>query len=156
MYESMVVGTDGSDTANLAVHEACRLAQLCGATVHIVHAYQPLTSAHMAGAAVAGGPAVDVNEINRGIESAAGQLLADSTGDLDVSNVTIERHPRPGDPADVLLDAAKEFEADLIVVGNRGMAGVRRFVLGSVPNKVAHHCPCALLIVDTTGGSSAP
>jgi nucleotide-binding universal stress UspA family protein len=76
--------------------------------------------------------------------------LIDATGDVDVSGIEIDRQTRPGDPADTLIGAAKEFGADLIVVGNRGMSGVRRFVLGSVPNKVAHHCTCALLIVDTT------
>jgi nucleotide-binding universal stress UspA family protein len=44
---------------------------------------------------------------------------------------------------------AENVGADLVVVGNRGMSGVRRFVLGSVPNKVSHHSPCNLLIVDT-------
>ena len=50
---------------------------------------------------------------------------------------------------DALIDVAEQVNADLLVVGNRGMSGVRR-MLGSVPNKVSHHCPCTLLIVDTT------
>jgi nucleotide-binding universal stress UspA family protein len=56
---------------------------------------------------------------------------------------------RSGDPANALIDVAEAVGADLIVVGNRGMEGKKRFVLGSVPNKVSHHCPCSLLIVDT-------
>ena len=55
-----------------------------------------------------------------------------------------------GEAADALIGVAEETGADLIVVGNRGMSGARRFVLGSVPNTVSHHCPCILLIVDTT------
>ena len=55
----------------------------------------------------------------------------------------------PGDPADALIRVAADADADLIVVGNRGMAGARR-VLGSVPNKVSHHCSSSVLIVDTT------
>ena len=55
-----------------------------------------------------------------------------------------------GDAADALIRVATNARADLIVVGNRGMAGARRFVLGSVPNKVSHHCPSSLLIVDTS------
>jgi nucleotide-binding universal stress UspA family protein len=74
-------------------------------------------------------------------------MLASATGDIEVA---VQTHTRAGDPADVLVAAANEFGADLVVVGNRGMSGVRRFVLGSVPNKVSHHCPCSLLIVDTT------
>jgi nucleotide-binding universal stress UspA family protein len=49
----------------------------------------------------------------------------------------------------VLVELAEHLKADLLIVGNRGMTGVRRFMLGSVPNKVAHHAPCSVLIVDT-------
>jgi nucleotide-binding universal stress UspA family protein len=56
---------------------------------------------------------------------------------------------REGDPADAIIDAAEEEGADLIVVGNRGMQGAKRFLLGSVPNRVAHHAPCSVLIVHT-------
>ena len=61
-----------------------------------------------------------------------------------------ETHNVGGDPADALMRVATDTGADLLVVGNRGMAGARRFVLGSVPNKVSHHCPASLLIVDTS------
>jgi nucleotide-binding universal stress UspA family protein len=54
------------------------------------------------------------------------------------------------DPADALMKVVEQTGADLLVVGNRGMTGARRFVLGSVPNKVSHHCPTNLLIVDTS------
>ena len=53
-------------------------------------------------------------------------------------------------PADVIIDAATAFEADLIVVGNKGMSGAKRFLLGSVPNRVSHHAPCSVLIIRTT------
>ena len=59
-------------------------------------------------------------------------------------------HAREGDPADAILDVAEELGADLIVVGNKGMSGAKRFLLGSVPNKVSHHAPCSVLIVRTT------
>jgi nucleotide-binding universal stress UspA family protein len=59
-------------------------------------------------------------------------------------------HPREGDPADAILDVAEERSSDLIVVGNKGMSGAKRFLLGSVPNKVSHHAPCSVLIVRTT------
>ena len=57
---------------------------------------------------------------------------------------------REGDPADAILDVAEERGADLIVVGNKGMTGAKRFLLGSVPNKVSHHAPCSVLIIRTT------
>jgi len=53
------------------------------------------------------------------------------------------------DPADALIEVAGEVHADLLVVGNRGMAGIQRLLLGSVANRISHHSPCTLLIVRT-------
>ena len=66
------------------------------------------------------------------------------------AGVEVETFAREGDPADAILDVAEEQDADLIVVGNKGMTGAKRFLLGSVPNKVSHHAPCSVLIIRTT------
>ena len=66
------------------------------------------------------------------------------------SGRTLPTHALPGDAADAILQVAGEVNADLIVVGNKGMAGARRFLLGSVPNKVSHHAPCSVIIIRTT------
>ena len=66
------------------------------------------------------------------------------------AGVAVDIYPRQGDPADAILDVAEEREADLIVVGNKGMTGAKRFLLGSVPNKVSHHAPCSVMIIRTT------
>ena len=71
----------------------------------------------------------------------------------DVANeagVETATYARQGDPADAILDVAEETKADLIVVGNKGMTGAKRFLLGSVPNKISHHAPCSVLIIRTT------
>ena len=54
-----------------------------------------------------------------------------------------------GDPASLLIDAADDSGDDVIVVGSKGMTGAKRFILGSVPNKVSHHAPCDVIIVHT-------
>ena len=59
-------------------------------------------------------------------------------------------HAREGDPADAILTIAEEVGASVIVVGNKGMTGARRFLLGSVPNKISHHAPCSVYIARTT------
>ena len=64
--------------------------------------------------------------------------------------MAVTTYAREGDPADAILDVAEERGADLIVVGNKGMTGAKRFLLGSVPNKVSHHAPCSVLIIRTT------
>ena len=71
------------------------------------------------------------------------------------AGVAAGTHARQGDPADAILDVAEESGADLVVVGNKGMTGAKRFLLGSVPNKVSHHAPCSVLIIRTTLGSAA-
>jgi nucleotide-binding universal stress UspA family protein len=64
--------------------------------------------------------------------------------------VEVRTHPIEGDAADAILNVAEEIKADLIVVGNKGMTGARRYFLGSVPNNVSHHAPCSVIIVRTT------
>jgi nucleotide-binding universal stress UspA family protein len=76
--------------------------------------------------------------------------LKEAAEEVSAAGVTVETFAREGDPADAILDIAEERGADLIVVGNRGMTGAKRFVLGSVPNKVSHHAPCSVLIIRTT------
>jgi nucleotide-binding universal stress UspA family protein len=78
------------------------------------------------------------------------RLLEDEADAVRVAGVTIETLAREGDPADAILDVAEQRNADLIVVGNKGMTGAKRFLLGSVPNKISHHAPCSVLIIRTT------
>jgi nucleotide-binding universal stress UspA family protein len=133
MYERILVGTDGSETANVAVERAIALAQLTGATLNIVTAVS------------------DGEVIKGGDENASSVIVARAAGRAEAAGVKCETHTMRGDPSEVLIDLADQIGADLLVVGNRGMTGVRRFMLGSVPNKVSHHAPCSILIVDTTG-----
>jgi nucleotide-binding universal stress UspA family protein len=76
--------------------------------------------------------------------------LKDAAQKLEGAGVEVDTFAREGDAADAILDVAEETNADLIVVGNKGMTGTKRFLLGSVPNKVSHHAPCSVLIIRTT------
>ena len=76
--------------------------------------------------------------------------LREASERVEEAGVKVQTYPREGDPADAILDVAEERNADLIVVGNKGMTGAKRFLLGSVPNKVSHHAPCSVLIIRTT------
>jgi nucleotide-binding universal stress UspA family protein len=77
-------------------------------------------------------------------------VLDEAAGAMHARGVDTECHARKGDPADALLEVAEQERADMIVVGNKGMTGTKRFLLGSVPNKVSHHAPCSVLIIRTT------
>jgi len=147
MLGRIVVGTDGSDTAANAVHQAIELAKLMGAKLEIVSAFEPVSQERLRGetAELPGDVRHAVNpreDVSLTLDSAAGEAKKEG--------VEVQTHPREGDPADAILDLAEETKADLIVVGNKGMTGAKRFLLGSVPNKVSHHAPCGVWIVRTT------
>jgi len=151
MFRSIVVGTDGSASASEAVLAAAELAATQpDAVLHIVTVQKPLSpSAVAAGEMAAAAPVAAERTWEDEIKS---ELETTLTRAADTAkracDTRIETHARFGSPAEVLCDIAAHLEADLIVVGNRGMQGGRRF-LGSVPNTVSHHAPCSVLIVDT-------
>ncbi len=148
-YGTIVVGTDGSDTAAFAVNHAIELAKATGATLHVVTAHHKLSPGIAALGTEAGGPVFDTHEVNQSIALQSEKICEVALRSAKDAGVPAESHVQSGDPADVLVAVAEAVDADLVVVGNRGMSGVKRFVLGSVPNKVSHHCPCHLLIVQT-------
>jgi nucleotide-binding universal stress UspA family protein len=147
MFRSIVVGTDGSDTARKAVDEAIDLARTVGATVCLVSAYEPVSQARLREEAKQTPP--DLQWMVNPREE-VDSTLSDAADVVRDAGLGVETFAREGDPADAILDVAEERGADLIVVGNKGMTGARRFLLGSVPNKVSHHAPCSVLIVRTT------
>ena len=147
MFGSIVVGTDGSSTAKEAVREATDLAQSVGAKLHVVSAYEPVPEGRLQEERQEMPEDMQwmVNpreDVNNTLEEAANRIKE--------AGVEVETHAREGDPADAILDVAEEQGVDLIVVGNKGMTGAKRFLLGSVPNKVSHHAPCSVMIIRTT------
>jgi nucleotide-binding universal stress UspA family protein len=147
MFVSMVVGTDGSDTAAEAVRQASELAARIGAKVHLVSAYEPVPEARLR--EERHGVPGDVEWLINPRED-VGATLEYAAQEIRHQGLVVEVHAREGDPADAILDVAEEQGADLIVVGNKGMTGAKRFLLGSVPNKVSHHAPCSVMIIRTT------
>jgi nucleotide-binding universal stress UspA family protein len=147
MFSAIVVGTDGSETAGEAVRQAAELARLLGAHVHLVCAYEPA-------------PSLATRELGEGAPEPVEWALGPPREAVDATlnkaaevfaqaGVAVELYARRGDAADAILDVAEERGADLIIVGSRGTTGTSRFLLGSVPNKISHHAPCAVLIIRT-------
>ena len=147
MFDRIVVGTDGSETAAEAVRTAIELAKLTNSKLEIVSAYEPI-------------PQQRLKDESRGIEGDVTHvvnpredvqfILDKAAAAAKKAKVDVVTHPREGEPADAILDVAEENDADLILVGNRGMTGTKRFLLGSVPNKISHHSPCDVWIAKTT------
>ena len=148
MFASIVVGTDGSDTAKTAVRYAIDLARELGARLLIVSAYEAVAEQRLRG------ERLEIPEDLQWMVNPRGDVLAmldEAKTDAATGGVEqVETFARQGDAADAILDVAEEHRSDLIVVGNRGMTGAKRFLLDSVPNKVSHHAPCSVLIVRTT------
>jgi nucleotide-binding universal stress UspA family protein len=147
VFNRIVVGTDGSETAAEAVRQAVELAKLTGAQLSIVSAYQPVSKRRLEGERE-GAPADVQYEI--GPREDVNLILEAAAADARKQGLEVQTHPVEGDPAEGILNVAEETDAGLIVVGNKGMTGARRFLLGSVPNNVSHHAPCNVMIVRTT------
>ena len=136
--KSIVVGTDGSPNAEAAVRRAVEIAKGTGAVVNMVTAF-PETH-YEAIASSARQDKVDMVGV-------AESVLVRARRAVETEGVEIVTHARGGDPAQVIADIADEQDADVIVVGARGLTGVRRFLLGSVASKLTHGAPCDLMIV---------
>jgi nucleotide-binding universal stress UspA family protein len=136
--DAIVVGTDGSPSAEAAIKKVIELANGKG-TVHVVCAYPGRTALERIGMTAKTDP-VDL----RGVAS---DLLARAEMRLAEAGLAVEKYAREGDPARTLIEVAEETNADLIAVGAHGNAGDRRFHIGSVATKLSHNAPTSLLIV---------
>jgi nucleotide-binding universal stress UspA family protein len=144
MVQTVAVGTDGSGTADKAVEFAIDLAARYEAKVVFISAYVPVRESRLARETREApedlqwtiNPAEDVDATLRDCEQRAEQR-----------GLRWASEAREGDPAKILVELAASNDADILVIGNKGM---QRKVLGSVPNSVSHNAPCSVLIVKTT------
>ena len=150
-YRRIVTGTDGSPRAQTAVRHAAGLAAAVGGELVVVAAFAEHTTPDTARAVEQAPEEVRWRVSNVGAAEEHAQAAVALAKEAGVK--TVRTVVEPGDPADVIIRAAEDWNGDVIVVGNKGMASATRFLLGSVPNKVSHHAPCDILIVDT--GQSA-
>jgi Rieske Fe-S protein len=120
-YRRVLIATDGSATADRAARKGYDLADSVGATVTLVFVGHPAT----------------------------GELITKDTTSVYAGDVETEVRLLQGDPAQRILDAAEESAADVIVVGNKGMTGAKRFLLGAVPAKVSENADRDVLIART-------
>ena len=124
MYKHVLVGTDGSKTAAKAVDRAVEVAAASKATLTIFSA--------------------GLERRAHAVVEAEAERHADSGVTIDVKTVDRE-------PSSALVDEVESGDYDLLVLGNKGLTGARRFLpIGSVPGKVSHHLATSLLIVRTT------
>jgi nucleotide-binding universal stress UspA family protein len=145
--ETIVVGTDGSAAAQAAVRWAAKVARCEGARVHLVTAFpdRPLFEEMITGSVIA--TPIDFLPAAEALLEAAAEVV-------EQAGLQVERHAIPGDPASAIIEVARTQDADLVVVGDRGLTRVERLLLGSVADKLAHHSPCSVTIVRQDSSST--
>ena len=144
MFKTIVVGTDGSATADEAVRVAAELAALCDAELHVVSAYRsvPLRKLQQQRATMPEEFAWDIHD-----QSDVEVTLERAAKGAEAMGAACTVHASPEDPVTAVLAVTEQEAADLVVVGNKGM---ERRLLSSVPNSIAHRAHTAVLIVATT------
>jgi nucleotide-binding universal stress UspA family protein len=151
VFGTIVVGTDGSKTADRAVRQATELARLCAARLHVVTAYRPSTDMALIGpmgAAVA-------DAADEPVPADIDAMLQALKKELSAEGLSVTVHGVAGRAADAILDVAEAEDADVIVVGNRGVQGSRQS-LGSVPLNILQHAHCAVIVFPTTAVGDSP
>lgn len=147
LYPTIVVGTDGSDSATEALRHAGELGAIAGtSTIHVVMGVRNVERAEV------------LQELEQlpeewGVEpdfhAGSKRVLAEAEQLLAPTGISVETHLVADAPADAIVDLAERVGADVIIVGNRGRGAGRRLLLGSVSTKVVHsaHEICAVLVV---------
>ena len=140
MPSVIVVGTDGSAHAERALDEAIAIAARDQAALHIVTAFPD--SGMLREQVTSSSEPIHVN-----LSEVADMVLARAAERAQASGIAAETHSEEADPAEAILDVAQRVNADLIVVGSRGLSGLKRFVIGSVSSKVSQHAHSNVMIV---------
>lgn len=135
---SIVVGTDGSPSAEAAVQKVIELVPDT-TTIHLVCAYPGRSTLERLGLTAKTEPV--------SLRGVASDVAARAERRFDEAGFDVELHVQEGDAADALIEVAEETGADMIAVGARGNSALRRFALGSVSSKLSHHATSTLLIV---------
>jgi len=142
----IVVGTDGSATAQRAVDRAVGLARAVGAELIVVSAYLGRPPAGVAAAGIS----IDAGWV-AAAQGAAEQVAREAAEQAKAVGVaTVSYQAVDGEPSETLLLVTQEQDADLLVVGSKGMQSTARFLLGPIANKVSRKVACDLLIVETS------
>lgn len=137
MYEKIIVATDGSKTATAAVEHAADLAQMAGSKEVVVLHICPACT-----------PELDPDSKNRETASRIVNEAAEAVASEGILvRATLEMDYPPEEIGEALLDVVKNENADLLILGSRGLSEFKGILLGSVSHKVIQHAPCPVLII---------
>ena len=154
MYQKILVAVDSSPISQQAFDKALFLAQELGSDLHLINVILPVTQEYQDASLIAfsggfypGGMDEVVKETWSNLEAASLSLLQDFCEQAKKAGVSAELTQKIGQPDQEIVEFAKDWEADLIVIGSHGRRGLNELVLGSVSNYVLHHVSCSVLLV---------
>lgn len=156
MARTIIVGTDGSEPSDEAVRQATEMASREGARLHLVTAYPDpqmlrdrttIWTNDPKGVIDSGRTGGEAQNETVDLRQVAESLLERAARVVRSKGVEVETHASEGQPAEVIINVADQEKADLIVVGSRGLTGIKRYLLGSVSSKVSEHAHCSVMIV---------
>ncbi len=147
MFKKIVVGLDGSEPSENALRIACDLALKYGSELHLVHTPQPGPAALPVGA-VAGYHAVTTMPSAAEVKLTGEKILTSGTAIVEEFQYKVTHtHLGNGNPAESIVEYAKNANADLIVTGRRGVGAIGALVMGSTTQQINHSSECACLSV---------
>lgn len=139
MFDRILLATDGSKNATIAAKKAADLARLTGTREIIILHVCPACTADL-----------DPDEKNIGIAQRIVDEAKELFSSLDISvSSTIEKEYPPESTGNAIIDTADLVNADMIILGSRGLSEFKGLLLGSVSNKVVHSAKCPVLVVKT-------
>jgi nucleotide-binding universal stress UspA family protein len=144
LFSKILVPLDGSEFADKALDYAIGVAKKFSSELLLVHIVQT-TTAFVTGPEVLG-PSLIV-DLEKQLEENGHHILASGEDKAKKADLKVTTKISYGNPADRILNIAKEEKADLIIMGHRGLGRAARFFLGSVSDNVSHHALCPVLIV---------
>jgi len=144
----ILVATDGSDFSRAAVEKCCQLLKLSeNPQIKVVSVYEQMAPMATEPFAVSAQYHQEMMDLaRRQCQTFAAESARQIKESLADSNPGIETDVKLGTPASVIVDEAKDWNADLIVVGSHGRGFWGRLTLGSVSDAIVHHAPCSVLV----------
>ncbi len=140
----ILLATDGSEEATLAARTAIDIADKTGSELHITLVGLSVSYVGMGPLEIADIPGPAQEELNQ----EAQRLLNAQARWIEANGGTVaEAHLRIGKPEEEIVSQAEELGAGLIVIGSRGLGGIRRALMGSVSDSVVRHAHCPVLVV---------
>ncbi len=140
MFSKILLATDGSEGALKAASVTAEIARQFGAEVIVLHVYTPISQLVPAYALAGVDPDMDIGKVQDAV-------LGGTCRGLDWPGIGYVTRREIGSPAEHIVSMAEREQADLIIVGSRGLGGVKSLFLGSVSDRVTHHAHCPVLIV---------